>query len=329
MTHFTKPAIDVSQQIQLLKDRGLQINDEERAARFLEVVSFFRLTPYMRPFQVPGDDHRFIESAGFRDLIHLYSFDRRLRLLVMDAIERVEVAARAMISNHMGPKYGSHWYLDSCLFKRRYKHALLLKTIRSKQEDERRDYGRECDRIDSLVQTSSERKAELKKKRSKESYARHYGLTYSEPELMPGWAALEEVTMGGLSHLYAGLAKDVDKKAVARRMDLPWRLLQSWLHTLTIVRNICAHHSRLWNRELGIKPELPKRTSFLWPESLTRPSHNVRVYVVMCMLNHLMRKVSPDTSWHQRVKSLFEEFRGVPEEFMGFPANWRSEVFWS
>ncbi|WP_349293799.1 Abi family protein [Marinobacter sp. M3C] len=58
-------------------------------------------------------------------------------------------------------------------------------------------------------------------------------------------------------------------------------LLQSWLHTLTIVRNICAHHARLWNRELGIKPELPKKASFLWPESLTRPRDNVRVFGFM------------------------------------------------
>lgn len=76
MAQLSKPAIEVSQQVQLLKHQGLQINDEERATRFLEVVSFFRLTPYMRPFQIPGDDHRFAEGAGFRDLSGLYSFDR-------------------------------------------------------------------------------------------------------------------------------------------------------------------------------------------------------------------------------------------------------------
>ena len=328
MTQFTKPAIDVPQQLELLKARGLQINDEKRAARFLEVVSFFRLTPYMRPFQVPGNEHHFVEGAGFRDLSNLYAFDRRLRLLVMDAVERVEVAARAMISNLMGPKYGSHWYLDRSLFKTGYSHEQLLQTIRSKQQSERRDYERECRRIDKLAQTTEERKAALKVKRSKESYARHYALTYGEPQLMPGWAALEELTMGSLSHLYAGLAKDADKKAVAKRMDLPWRLLQSWLHTLTIVRNICAHHARLWNRELGIKPELPRKTSFAWPESLTRSSHHVRIYVVLCMLNHVMRTVSPDTSWHQRLKSLFEEFPSVSENVMGFPVGWRNDVFW-
>tara|TARA_R110000850_G_scaffold222600_1_gene348474 strand:+ start:17302 stop:18291 length:990 start_codon:yes stop_codon:yes gene_type:complete len=329
MTQFAKPAIDVTQQLELLKARGLQINDEKRAARFLEVVSFFRLTPYMRPFQVPGYDHHFIKDAGFRDLSNLYAFDRRLRLLVMDAIERVEVAVRAMISNYMGPMYGAHWYLDRTLFKSGYNHEQLLQIIRGKQQSERRDYERECDRIDRLAHTTEERKTELKIKRSKESYARHYGLTYGEPQLMPGWAALEELTMGSLSHLYAGLARDSDKKAIAKRMDLPWRLLQSWLHTLTIVRNICAHHARLWNRELGIKPELPKKASFPWPASLTRPSHHVRIYVVLCMLNHLMRTVSPDTSWQQRLKSLFDEFPSVSEKVMGFPADWRNDIFWS
>ena len=328
MTQFTKPAIDILEQIQLLKHRGLRINDEQRAARFLEVVSYFRLSPYMRPFQLPDHSHQFIKGSGFRDLSRLYNFDRRLRLLVMDAIERVEVSARAMVSNHMGPKYGTHWYLDNGLFKRRFKHAQLLNTIQNKQQDERRDFERECARIDNLTITSTERKAVLKSKRSRESYPRHYGLTYSNPELIPGWAMLEELTMGGLSHLYAGLAKDADKKAVARRMDLPWPLLQSWLHTLTIVRNICAHHARLWNRELGIKPELPKKASFLWPESATRSRYNVRVYIVLCMLNHLMRTVSPDTDWHNRVNALLEEFESVSEADMGFPVNWRDDLFW-
>ena len=96
MESFTKPAIDVEEQLQLLKSRGLKILDESRARCFLQAVSFFRLTPYMRPFQQPDDpQHHFRPGAGFRDLSRLYDFDRRLRLLVMDAIERVEVAARA------------------------------------------------------------------------------------------------------------------------------------------------------------------------------------------------------------------------------------------
>lgn len=82
MESFTKPAIDVEEQLQLLKSRGLKILDESRARCFLQAVSFFRLTPYMRPFQQPDDpQHHFRPGAGFRDLSRLYDFDRRLRLL--------------------------------------------------------------------------------------------------------------------------------------------------------------------------------------------------------------------------------------------------------
>ena len=102
--HFHKPAITVAEQLALLKARGLLIQDEARAALFLEAVSFFRLTPYMRPFQIVDNAaHAFLAGTGFRQISRLYDFDRRLRLLVMDAIERVEVASRASISNHMGP----------------------------------------------------------------------------------------------------------------------------------------------------------------------------------------------------------------------------------
>ncbi len=163
MNTFTKPAITVSQQIQLLKERRLNIKDEERAALFLEAVSFFRLTPYMRPFQQPGDNqHRFKADACFRQISQLYDFDRRLRLLVMDAIERVEVATRAHISNHMGPKYGAHWYLDKKLFKTGYNYARLIEKVNDKQNNAQSDYKKECARIDRARQTDDQHKVTLK-----------------------------------------------------------------------------------------------------------------------------------------------------------------------
>ena len=122
MAIFTKPAISPMQQLELLKQRGLIILEESRALRFLEVVSFFRLTPYMRPFQHSNNDHLFKNGVEFNQLTRLYDFDRRLRLLIIDAIERIEVAVRARISNVLGQKYGSHWYLDKSHFKKSYDH---------------------------------------------------------------------------------------------------------------------------------------------------------------------------------------------------------------
>lgn len=328
MKPFAKPAVDVPGQLALLKQRGLVIQDEQRALCFLEVVSFFRLTPYMRPFQLSDDaDHGFKPGTSLRALTRLYDFDRRLRLLVIDAIERIEVAVRAAISNHMGPAYGAHWYLNQQLFHGSYRHQELLDAIRTKQSKARQDHQRECLRIDNS-KSSDERKQKLKELRAKESYARHYALTYNAPDLMPAWAAMEEITLGDLSHLYKGLARDADRKAVARRLNLPGPLLQSWLHTLTTIRNICAHHARLWNRELGIRPELPKTITFLWPKHLQQPGQHARVFTVACILNLLMRQVSPHTSWDKRLHDLHNEFPEINLQAMGFPTDWQQDPFW-
>ncbi|ALZ34723.1 Abi family protein [Pseudomonas aeruginosa] len=328
MKPFQKPAIDIPAQLALLKQRGLSIQDEAKAHCFLEAVSFFRLTPYMRPFQIPEDaDHAFKAGTRLRDLTRLYDFDRRLRLLVIDAIERIEVAARAAISNHMGPTHGAHWYLQRQLFQGSYRHQELLDSIRNKQDRARQDHQRECRRIDAS-RASTERKEQLKNLRAKESYARHYALTYDAPDLMPAWAAMEEITLGDLSHLFKGLARDADRKAIARRLDLPGPLLQSWLHTLTTIRNICAHHARMWNRELGIRPELPKTVTFLWPQHLQEPGQHTRVFTVLCILNLLMRRVSPHTSWDRRLHELLADFPETNLRAMGFPPDWQQDPFW-
>ncbi len=328
MRCFGKPAISVPEQLALLKQRGLSIQDESKAHCFLEAVSFFRLTPYMRPFQLADDvGHGFRPGASLRLLTRLYDFDRRLRLLVIDAIERVEVAARAAISNHMGPRYGSHWYLESHIFQESYRHQALLETIARKQEEARRDYERECRRIDAS-KASDQRKEQLKTLRSRESYARHYALNYSSPTLMPAWAAMEEITLGDLSHLFKGLARDADKKAIARSFALPGPLLQSWLHCLTTIRNICAHHARLWNRELGIRPELPRTVSFPWPQHLQRSGQHSRVFVVLCILNLLMRQVAPHTRWDRRMHELLGEFPEINLAAMGFPPDWQCDPYW-
>ncbi|WP_285352513.1 Abi family protein [Pseudomonas sp. ME-P-057] len=328
MKLFSKPAIDIPEQLALLKQRGLAIQDEGRAHCFLEAVSFFRLTPYMRPFQLSEDaEHGFRPGTRLHALTRLYDFDRRLRLLVIDAIERIEVAARAAISNHMAPQYGAHWYVEPRFFQRDYRHQALLDSIRSKQDKARHDHLRECRRIDTS-QAPDARKGHLKSLRAKESYARHYALTYDTPELMPAWAAMEEITLGELSHLFKGLARDADKKGIARRLSLPGPLLQSWLHSLTTIRNICAHHARLWNRELGIRPELPKTVNFPWPAHLQKPGQHARMFTVLSILNLLMRQVSPHTSWDRRLHELLGEFTEINLAAMGFPSDWQNDPFW-
>jgi abortive infection bacteriophage resistance protein len=328
MAVFTKSAITPIEQLQLLKERGLSIMDEPRALCFLEAVSFFRLIPYMRPFQTGDSDHQFNGGAKFNQLTKLYDFDRRLRLVVIDAIERTEVAVRAHISNELDCKYGSHWYLDKEHFKKTYQHQRLIQAVKEKQLAALEDYTRECQRIEELKTTDEKYKTYLKNKRRQESYARHYALTYQQPDLMPSWAMLEEISLGELSHLYKGLARDKDKKSIANGFDLFPPLLESWLHTLTVIRNICAHHARLWNRELGIKPAYPTQKDFSWPSYLNKDYPHTRIAIVFSILHHMMQRVSPDTGWHNRLFSLFDEFSAISLKSMGLPNDWQEDGFW-
>lgn len=314
MSEFIKPAKTVDEQIALLQQRGLTIREPERAKRYLEVISFFRLSTYMRPFQVPQDNtHKFKVGTEFKSIVDLYAFDRELRLLIMDAIERVEVAVRATINNHMSIKYqteqpnsGSHWYLNESLFQEDYGHKRMLSEVENYQ-------------------------SKAQKKLPRESYPRFYQNTYRSPRLMPSWAMVEELTFGAISYLYQGLAKDKDRKSISKRFDVPHQVFQSWLHTLNFVRNCCAHHSRLWNRELSISPKVPNSTEWVLPErlepSMVQP--NRRIYVVLLMLAHLMRQISPDSQWHNKVKALVTVmYPEVPLAPMGFPDDWRTHVFW-
>jgi len=338
MTSFTKPAVTVGQQLAILEQRGLSVRQPERAKCFLEVVSFFRLSIYMRPFQVPGnDDHLFKSGIEFKQIVDLYAFDRELRLLIIDAIERVEVAVRASLNNHMSCKYqsdtahsGSHWYLNRHLFKRDYDHQRLIGDLKEKQTKEASQLRRDIDKINSSHATAEIKRQRIAQ-RAKENYARFYQKNYHTPVLMPGWAMTEELTMGSLSHIYQGLIKDADRKAIARRFDTPHEVLASWLHTLNFVRNCCAHHSRLWNRELSVQPKIPRGELWKLPERLTgsqiQPQR--RIYVVLLLLAHLMRQVSPDSQWHNRVKELIASHSAIPLFPMGFPEDWQSHIFWS
>lgn len=337
MSPFTKPALDLDGQIALLQARGLTIRHPERAKSYLEVISFFRLSIYMRPFQIPNDvEHKFKNNVEFKSIVDLYAFDRELRLLMMDAIERVEVAVRAMINNHMGIKYqteqqnsGSHWYLNKTLFRRDYDHNRMLSDVENCQSRDHDQLMKDIQKINKKSVTDAAKERHINN-RTRESYPRFYQHTYQFPTLMPSWAMVEELTFGTISHIYKGLAKDADRKAIAKRFSTPQDVFQSWLHTLNFVRNCCAHHSRLWNRELSISPKVPNGKEWVLPETLVpsqvRPKH--RIYMVLLMLAHLMRQISPDSQWHNKVKALILLHPAVPLAPMGFPNNWREHTFW-
>lgn len=264
---YRKPPLSHSDLVDRLQARGLRVPDRERAERYLRHIGYFRLSPYAIPFQDDRIEHRFIHGTVFDDILRLYTFDRRLRLVIMDALERVEVAVRSAITDHMSMTYRDpHWYRDSQRFVDRAKHDKLLQQL--------------CESCKGQLQRSAERPNELEW--SHRSALEHYLTTYGEPELPPSWLAAEELTIGQLWHLYANLSNRTDRTAIARPLGLPDPLLNSWLRSYVRVRNICAHHGRLWNvwsRALPGPAEGPQSGVVGGPDSDRRRLSNEQVVV--------------------------------------------------
>lgn len=300
--------------VQRLMERGLLVPDQPRARRYLRHIGYYRLSPYAIPFQHEGPEHLFRPGVSFDDLLGLYVFDRSLRLLVMDALERIEVAVRAALTDHMATSTDdAHWYADARHFRDRRRHQKLLHLIRETSDQQlRRPPERGRDRLHHP------------------SALEHYLLTYGEPELPPSWVMLEGLTIGQLSGLYRNLARRADRTAVARSLGLTEPLLTSWLETYVRVRNICAHHGRLWNVGLGDYPRIPTSPSVAWltAEDALPERSRYRLYPVLVSLQTMLGTISPRSGWARRLAALLRGRSELVHRGMGVPSDWFRDEFW-
>lgn len=287
---YTKPALTFDQQLDRLRERGLTIHDPARATHWLRKVSYYRLSAYCLPFK---DADKFRPGTTFDQIAGLYIFDRKLRLLVMDAIERIEIAARTSITYEIAHTHGPFGHADSVNFDPKFNHAEFMKELA------------------------------LEEKRARETFVAHFRAKYAEEPHLPVWMATELMSLGAVSKLYVALQPKI-KQRIADDFGVDKQFLVSWLHVLSYVRNICAHHKRLWNRELAVKPKLPSRCR-QWPHQVPDNGH---LYAVLVVMRHMLGIVSPNCKWRERLFCLLDEHQAVPLDAMRFPANWRTLALW-
>ncbi len=302
---FTKPALTVLQQVAKLQSRRLLIDDVAEAEHYLRFIGYYRLSAYALPLQQSSlADKPFKPGATYRNILNLYRFDRELRLLVMDAVERIEVAARSVIVNEMSIRHGPHWFMDAAHFNpssHRFKHHELLNRI---------------DR-EFTIPTGGTNPA----KPHHEVFINHYFTNYASPYLPPAWMVAETLTLGTWSQIFENLRMTAERKTIAGHFGVDEQILRNWLHALTYLRNLCAHHARLWNRKTVIKITIAKRHQpFL--------KVNDRFYAFAVVIHDLMQRIAPNTGWHERLDALLRNHPFADPAAMGFPANWQSEPFW-
>jgi len=299
---YSKPALGIDEQIDLFVRRGMAVPDRDRARHYLSYISYYRLSIYARALQVDDSaDHRYRPGVSFDDMLNLYTFDRELRLLVLDAIERIEVAIRAAIAYAFSIAAGPGWYADASLFR----------------ESDRFSHVDEIARIKKIC------------RHSQEEFMKHHRENYLA--LPPSWKMVEVMTVGELERIFlnmdAGnqLVKDA-RYRIAGQFGIPVALFRSWFKPVCLLRNTCAHHGRLWKRKLISHPELPHISRIAWA------AHNVgnrqKLYTCLCMVQCLMLKINPYSNWKARLLALMTRHADVPQAQMGFPSDWQHDPFW-
>lgn len=290
------------------------INNEPRASAYLERIGYYRLSGYWRPLQLQsaavatGD--AFKPNVEFNQVIGLYVFDKKLRLLMLDGIERIEVALRCDIALLLG-KLSPIAHRE-----KRYLHPRFAVQIAPpKTVPDHHDWLAKLDKV---------------ARRPGEDITKHFNATY-RPHL-PLWMAIELWDFGMLSVFLSGM-RHPDQGLISQLYALPRaELLTSWVRSINLVRNICAHHGRLWNRPIVDQPKPPQLGE---APSLDHLSHDFhaqrRLYAVAACIRYLLRRINPSTTWGARLAELMETFPsapGISTLQMGFPSDWQNHSLW-
>lgn len=294
---YTKLFKTYAEQVEQLRSRGMIIEDAQKAEFALRHFNYYRLRGYWLPFEAENNvssQHIFKNGTRFEDVLAVYTFDRKLRLLLMDAVERIEISVRAQWAYCVAQKYGSHAHLHSGYAYNQQRWAEHLEKLRHEVN------------------------------RSKEAFIEHHREKYQE-ELPPVWAVCEVMSLGLLSRFYENIQCPDTQAAIAGQYGVHRRVFKSWLHHLSVVRNICAHHGRLWNRHL-LKLEIPKKRPSLLAGAFVKDSP--KLYNTLLMLLYLMDVIEPGHDWRGRLCALLAESTGVPLKAMGFSGNWQEKAIW-
>lgn len=304
---YSKPSLSYSQQLQQLKDRGLNIESEKKALHLLENISYYRLSGYWYPMLAqPKSLHRFKEGASFNTAFKIYCFDREFRRLILGELEKIEVAIRAKIIYILSKNHGAFWFNHLPLFRNSYTYARTIEKFEKDFDDSREDF---------II-------------RFKEKY--------NNP-LPPSWMMLEITSFGSLSFVYSNLKPGRDKRTIANYFGLNERTFESWIHSIIYVRNICAHHGRLWNRDYSIAANIPTSLPNTWIKITTLPNAdpsfppvnlNNKTYFFLSMIIYLLNTINPHHSFKIRLKNLLEEYPTIDIKSMGFPTGWEEEDLW-
>lgn len=291
---FTKPASTPEQLLQKLKIRGLIVANDAEALAYLRGVGAYRLKGYWHHAQDPLTK-QFKPGYEFEDIRQRCELDRELRAAAIEAIDRLEVAIRSAIANHLSLTHSPHWFLDHRIFKPT-QHWGIGNLIR---------------KIETEVQQAKDK-----------PFVKHYFGSHDDPYLPPSWAVSECVSFGLWSRTFAILRNPNDKKAIAKRfgVDQP-EVFGSWIHALTVLRNLAAHHGQLLSVQFGVAPQGYKKAgiTFAQPKSF---------FSMATVVQYLLLQTGLPQRWKTDLLAAFAANPRVSPAELGFPQGWDKTQGW-
>ncbi len=325
MAQYTKPWLSIDDQIDQLTARGLEAGEHAHAASALRAIGYYRLTGYLYPFresetsEVDGrtrvmvlDTYRV--GTTLRHAEEIIDFDRQLRMLVMDGIERIEIAARMHVGHVLGRRSAFAYEDPQCFTD-------AFTTPRTDARDPA-----------ASKQVQWLQRVNARKSRSDEQFVAHFRDCYDDR--MPIWALTEILELGHLSTLYQGMLQP-DAEEVAAAFGVPTKkLMTSWLASLNYVRNVSAHHARLFNRKLQYAPKRPPVGSIPHLDHLSdpgKPKPTFSTYNALAVIAYLLNSIEPACNWAPRMAELLHMFpasHAVTLHSVGVPDGWDDLELW-
>ncbi|MEC5143400.1 Abi family protein [Chitinophaga sp. 212800010-3] len=296
MNCFNTPTLTIEEQLQLLREKGLNIIAESNSAHWLSHVSYFRLKHYTNKFK-DAQTRKFVSNVNFDQVIGLFLFDRNLKFILFDAIETIEVSIKTLVSNSMAHKLGAHWYIDRNNFLPTFDFDNFLTYIEAEVKD------------------------------SDEAPIKHYRHFYDTPPLPPCWMIMEIISFGRISRMFEHLGERDIKLKICSDFNLPDTILNNWLHCISQLRNRCAHHSRIVYRSMAKTITFPSRKKHRFIRDMEGIDVN-SLYATICCMLHLISKIQPDSKFKSNLLSLIDNNPHLDYEYMGFTEDWRRETIW-
>lgn len=309
MPKYSKPPLSPADQIAYLITKGLTITDPASATQYLARVGLYRFKGYAYFFIDPGTKgiagtpSRYRAGTTFEDVKHLMDLDEELKLHLLKGVQTFEIHFRVALNEHLCHTYGPTWYIQTSPFQKEAKSLEFGNNFYSSF------------------------------KKSSEIFIENFKKKYDPETFPPSWMVIEILSFGTWSRIYAEL-QDADMTTIATVWGISKDTLQYWLKQISILRNFCAHHSRVWNRTYATMPVHDVHPPHLRTNLRNNSFHPldkgaIRLAPRLFAMHHIIKVATGNTNWTDELKTILAKFTPALQNQMGFRAGWERQPEWT